>query len=93
MSRVNYTDEAAVPCSEVHRVPERVPFLLRDDTPLRRDKFCDHCGWGNRPVAMVCEGCGHAFPRRKIRRESDSASGLVWTLEILGHGWVFVPWA
>ncbi len=29
MSRINYTDEATVPCSEIHRVPERAPFLLR----------------------------------------------------------------
>jgi hypothetical protein len=62
MSPINYSDEAVTPNPENYRVPERVPFLLRDGTPLRRDKFCDSCGWGNRPVAMCCEGCGHSFP-------------------------------
>jgi hypothetical protein len=92
MSRINYSDEAFVTQLEAHRVSERVPFKLRDDTPLRRDKYCDACGWGNRPVAMSCVGCGHHFPRPKVRRESDCGWGSAFTVELLANWWVFIPW-
>lgn len=85
MSRINYNKEAAGPSPEVHSAPERVPFLLRDGTPLRRDKYCDACGWGNRPVAMTCVGCGHRFPKLKVRRESDSGWGNRWSWWDLLH--------
>lgn len=93
MSRINYTNEAAVPSPEVHSAPESVPFMLRDGTPLRRDKYCDACGWGNRPVAMTCVGCGHAFQKLKVRRESDSGWGTAFMAELLANWWVFIPWA
>lgn len=93
MSRINYTDEAVVPSPKVHWVPERAPFLLRDGTPLRRDKYCDACGWGNRPVAMTCVGCGHRFPRPMVRHESDCGWGTAFMVELAANWWVFIPWA
>lgn len=86
MKRTNDYDEAPVSYQAIHRTPERAPFLLRDGTPLRRDKFCDKCGWGNRPVAAVCVGCGHGLPRRpKMRRESVSVRNTVIVLELLAN--------
>lgn len=92
MSRINYSDEAFAPQSEAPRMSAGKPFLLRDDTPLRHDKYCDTCGWGNRPVAMACEGCGYAFPKPKARRESDYGWGTAFMVELVGNCWVFIPW-
>jgi hypothetical protein len=86
------SDEAPALCKEIYRTPERAPFLLRDGTPLRRDKFCDRCGWGNRPVAAVCLGCDHGLPRQKVRRDSDSVRNTIIVLELLANWPYFFRW-
>lgn len=92
MKRTNDNDEAPVSCQEIHWTPERAPFLLSDGTPLRRDKFCNKCGWGNRPVAAVCVGCGHGLPRQKVRRESVSVRNAVIVLELVANWPYFFHW-